>query len=84
LTGTRVAGDLSRENLGGGLVESFPDLVEPGEMFGLHHDGTEAGDGASGMTGEDIGWEETERKAGESEVKVEAGGLVEDALGEGG
>ena len=76
--------DLGRQNLGGGLIEPFPDLIEPSEVFGLHHDGAEAGDGASGMTGKGVGWKETERQAGESEVKIEARGLIEDALGEDG
>ena len=66
------------------MIQALPDLVEPSEMLGLHHDGTEASDGACGVAGEGVRWEEAEWKAGESEMKVEASGLVEDTLGKSG
>jgi hypothetical protein len=61
-------------------------LFKPKEMFGLHKDGTEAGDffRTIYMRGPDGGWKEAEREGGEGEMEVEFCGLGEDGLGEAG
>src|ERR1700722_8169418 len=63
--------------------EALPDLIEPGEMFGLHQDGAKAGYGfVLFRLRPGTGWEEADGQVGEGQVEIEPGGLVEDVLGQ--
>jgi hypothetical protein len=51
--------------------ETLPDLIEPGEVFGLHQNGAKAGYGLVlfGLR-PSSGWEEADRQVGEGKVEV--------------